>query len=61
MENIRGIFIVYIVAMILIMGMALGIWLVSSISASKVFGSAWIIHTVFMMWSLWDHLSEESK
>ena len=61
MENIRGLFIVYIVAMILIMGMALGIWLVASMSASKVFGSAFIVHTLFMMWALWDHFRGDDK
>lgn len=61
MENIRGLFIVYIVAMILMMGMALGVWLVASMSASKVFGSAFIIHTLFMLWSVWDHIREEAK
>ena len=61
MENIRGLFIVYIVAMILIMGMALGIWLVASMSASSVFGAAFIVHTLLMVWALWDHIREGAK
>lgn len=61
MENIRGLLIVYIVALILIMGMAFGIWLVSPMSASAIFGIAWIGHSTFMTWALWDHIREGSK
>jgi len=61
MENISGLFIVYIVAMILIMGMSVGIWLISSIGASSVFGTAFIVHTLLMVWALWDHISEGAK
>lgn len=61
MENIRGLFIVYIVALILIMGMALGIWLLLPLSASTVFGTAWIGHFAFMAWALWDHLRESAQ
>lgn len=56
MENIRGLFIVYIVALVLTMGMALGVWLVSPMGASVVFGTAWIGHSAFMTWALWDHV-----
>lgn len=61
MEKINGIVIIYIISLILIMGGALGIWLVSPFSGSKVFGIAWIIHTLFMLWAILDDVGEAKE
>jgi len=61
MEKVTVIIFVYLLLLILIMGFAFGIYLVSGLSASIVFGIAWILHSILILWQVFDSFYEVNK
>lgn len=61
MEKVTPIIFVYLLSLILIMGFAFGVSLVFTFATSSVFGVAWIIHSVFMAWDIFDNLRESKQ
>lgn len=58
MEKVTPIIFVYILSLILIMGFAFGVYLVSAFNASSVFGVAFIVHSFFIGLQVYYYLRE---
>ncbi|MHB8100378.1 MAG: hypothetical protein ACYDD5_12410 [Sulfuricurvum sp.] len=58
MEKVTPIIFVYLLSLMLIMGFAFGVSLVSAFTASSIFGVAWIVHSLFMALQVYYHLRE---
>jgi len=61
MEKVTVIIFVYLLLLILIMGFALGVYLIAPFRASIVFGVAWILHSILMVWQVFDSFYEVNK